>query len=557
METKIQRGTSSETLPNDPIFVQLLKISRQVDHVIVQDSARNINANYAQLLADLLATRRALRESLPESVLGRNHLLGDNSSFIFVLPDGDYDFILGALAALSVGGAFVPLPSPAHLALAESVRRSAVAQGHDLVVVKIHSLTEASISASDTPLTIDPELEIPPTSPGMLLFTSGSSGPPKGVVHKRSIFYEIHALSGPTDVVLTHRNYVWIGATMPLITHALAGALQEVIHPDPRTLWERLRKGGVTKLTGGPPLWNRLMHYFQQHLQMLPAAERESYVQGARSLQIAHTGGAMPHLSLLHFWRELGRPLRVGYSATELGGLGLRYHANTDVAVERIIGRPHPSLTIRLSEGDHGEMLIKGPSVFLRYLDDEAATQAVFTDDGFYRSGDIVHRHGEDYVLDGRATEDFFKTGPFRVSVLDVELALQALPCIEEGYILPVPYPNYGSLVAALVRFKCPEDSGANTFKPSLRFLRTSLAATLSAYKLPTLLYAVQENEELPRTASNKVAKADAAKKYFRLTDAQEFAMAVEVWQFDDSERAGAAKAWDWGGLAGPVAAIQ
>ncbi|KAM3497560.1 hypothetical protein MY10362_009093 [Beauveria mimosiformis] len=548
--------TPSEALPNEPIFVQLLKISQQVDHSIFRDYDRKVNADYAQLLANLLQTRRALRESLPESVLGRNHLLRDTDPFIFVLPDGDYDFILGALSALSVGGAFVPLPtkillveavhlvrkcraaailaSPAHLALAVRVQQSVSAQGHDVAVIQICSLTSPPATASASPLKISRELVIPAESPGMLLFTSGSSGPPKGVVHKRSIFYNVHVFSDPSELVLTHRNYVWIGATMPLITHTLAGATQEVIRPDPKLIWERLRKGDVTKLTGSPPLWNRLMHYFQQHLQILPDTERESYVQGACSLSIAHSGGAMPHLSLLTFWRDLGRPLRIGYSATELGGLGVRHHPDTDATVERIIGRPHPSLTIRLSEGDHGEMLIKGPTVFLKYLDDETATQAAFTEDGFYRSGDIAHRHGEDYVLDGRASADFFKSGPFRVSVLEVELVLQALPFIQEAYILSVPYPNYGSLVAALVRFKRQEVGSADTFTPSLRFLRASLATELSAYKLPTLLRVLQEDEELPRTASNKVSKPEAVKKYFQFTDNRGFAIAVEMWQFDE-----------------------
>lgn len=95
--------------PNEPIFVQLLKVSREVSHVIVQDPQTDVEADYGQFLADLLQTRKGLQESVPESILDGKRLLREDHPYVFLLTDGNYNFIVGAFSILSVGGAFVPL----------------------------------------------------------------------------------------------------------------------------------------------------------------------------------------------------------------------------------------------------------------------------------------------------------------------------------------------------------------------------------------------------------------------------------------------------------------
>ncbi|EEQ30582.1 acyl-CoA synthetases/AMP-acid ligases II [Microsporum canis CBS 113480] len=522
----MEGATNPGELPNEPIFVQLLKVSRQVDHVIVHDANRGITADFTQLLADILQTRCSLRASLPDSVLGSNRLLKDTNPYVLLLPDGHYDFIIGAYSILSIGGAFVPLEeamhilrkcrscsilaSQAHLPLARELQRIAASEGLEVTIIQIQSQTSATDMLLSS-LTIGTGLVIPTNSPGMVLFTSGTSGPPKGVVLKRDIFFELYTLCEPNDIVLSHKNYIWIGSALALILHPLAGSRLEVIFSDPQAIWERLRKGGVTRLAANPYLWNNMMQYYQQQLQGLPPTELEEYVRGARSLRVAQVGGAMPHSSLLKFWRDMGRPLGVSYGTTELGGLGIKHHAGNADAPERCIGKPSPKMTVRLSDGDHGEIQIKSPTLFLGYLDNEAATRAVFTDDGFYRTGDLAHLEGGNYVLDGRATQD-----------------------------------------SAIVRFAPPNTCGDGTIEQSLRFLRTSLATKLPAFMLPTVLRILQEGEELPRTVSNKVIKAKVIEQYFPLADSWKFPAEVELWRHDVSDNGRPRKPWDWGGVAPP-----
>ncbi|KAJ5175405.1 uncharacterized protein N7482_001282 [Penicillium canariense] len=562
--------------PNEPIFVQLLKVSGEVSHVIVQDPQTDIQANYGQFLADLLQTRKGLRESIPESILDRNSLLRDDKPYIFLLTDGNYNFVVGAFSILSVGGAFVPLStkvlpeealhfsrqcksaviltSREYLPLAREVQRYATAQGIEWTVVEICIKASPSLDLSASPLRIDESATIPPRRPGMVLFTSGTSGPPKGVVHSRSIFYEAHTRSSPSQVSLSHRHHLWIGGAMPMIRLPLAGARLEVINPDAGVLWERLREGGVTILTGTPRLWSQMMEYFQTRLQSLPLSELEVYISGARELRVAHVGGGIPHRSLLRFWREnLRRPLTVEYGATELGGLGLKCTPNTPIDIERCIGRPHPKIAVRLSDGNHGELQIKSANLFSHYLGDEAATKAAFTEDGYYKTGDVAHVVGDDYVFDGRLSTEFTKFRGWQISILEVELRLLELPFIREGCILGAPDPNNGTRLAALVRFTRPNTISVcactNELQPSLRSLRESLAVDLPVYMLPTALRVLGDEEEIPRTASHKVIRSKAIEQYFQLTDSGEIVESAELWDLDTNESLGPRKIWDWGGL--------
>jgi malonyl-CoA/methylmalonyl-CoA synthetase len=134
------------------------------------------------------------------------------------------------------------------------------------------------------------------------------------------------------------------------------------------------------------------------------------------------------------------------------GLLAILHHVHRKLTQRKLcIGRPLPGVTINLSERDHGEILIKSPFLFSQYvspcrssnaaggltrasyLGDDAATRAAFTSDGFYRSGDLAHLTGEDYILDGRASGDcklemfsMFGSGfafyPYFYSIVEIRL---------------------------------------------------------------------------------------------------------------------------------------
>ncbi|OJJ36072.1 hypothetical protein ASPWEDRAFT_172859 [Aspergillus wentii DTO 134E9] len=553
-------------LPNDPIFRQLLKVAREVTHVVVHDPSNGVDADYAQLLTDLLCMRGALREFLPHSLFDDRHLLNEDTPYVFVLSNGNYEYIIAALSILSIGGAVVPistciLPEEAlyfmqkcksstflvgreYQDLGNKIHEHSSANGLPSTVLPIEMNASPIIDPKSPLITLTPGMEISPHRPGIVFFTSGTTGPPKGVVHARRMFYEMHRVSGPGHIFLSHHPAFWIGGALPLLRQPLAGARVEVIPSDPVVVWERLRAGGVTLFTGPPHFWTLIMQHFQNHLASLPADKVSAYIRGAQNLQVAYVSGAMPHGPLRRFWREeMGRPLQVSYGATELGDYGLSIHPETDVTLERCVGRPDPNITVRLSDGDHGEMMIKSEALFSGYLADEAATRTVFTEDGFYRTGDLARRVGEDYVLEGRASHEFIRFLGYKVPILEVEMRLLELPFISEGCILSVLDEDNNGLEAALVRLQ------PGTDQLSLKALREHLAANLPMYMLPAMLRILRDGEEIPRTPSLKVLRRDTVKKYFTRSEKQELPSDVEQWDFQRDRDTLAPRAWDWCGL--------
>ncbi|KAL4758351.1 class I adenylate-forming enzyme family protein [Aspergillus foveolatus] len=560
---------TNEGLPDEPFFEQLLALPRKVNHVVVHDPNAGVDADPVQLLTDLARMRSFLRASLPRCMFDETDIfLQEDKPYVFVLSNGNYEFIIAALSILSIGGAVVPLPtgilpeealhiarrcesgtvlaSQDHLPTAKSIRDYATSHGFPIMVFPIQIKTSPAVELDSPALALNPSLEIPAARPGLLLFTSGSTGPPKGVVHPRRLFYELHTGGSPGEVLLSHRPPHWAGAILPLFRHLLAGTRIEVIVSEPSVLWERLRVGGATLLMGPPRFWIMMMKYYQDHIAFkLPLEEVEGYLRGAQELRCARVSGMMPHTALLRFWRdEIGRPLQVFYNTTELCGGCLSaapWTESDEKQLDRCIGRPSPSLTVRLSEGDHGELLVKAAAMFTHYLGDEEATRAAFTEDGFYRTGDLVRRVGDDYCIEGRVSSDFVKFRGYKVPILEVEMHLLDLPFIAEGCILSATSEDNGGQVAALVRFQ----AGGSC----LKFLQDGLARSLPAYMLPTMLRVLRDGEEIPRSASLKVLRRKAVEQYFALSDDMKLPLNVECRCVDQDALPRPPRAWDWGGL--------
>jgi malonyl-CoA/methylmalonyl-CoA synthetase len=199
-------------------------------------------------------------------------------------------------------------------------------------LVPVHAC--AASDATDTQqVSIDPSITLPSNRPVIALFSSGTAGPPKGIIHALRYFTANIGPLGPEEaLVLAHRAMHFGASLTSVITTILRGIRLDILRPDssPEQVWERLRQGGVTNLAGSAGFWVSLMEHFQQRLAGLPSQELQPYLDGARGLRVANCSGVMAMPSTKLFWKEIrGRPLQMVWGSTE-SSIGLKTSSDVD-----------------------------------------------------------------------------------------------------------------------------------------------------------------------------------------------------------------------------------
>ncbi|KAK2758037.1 hypothetical protein FQN54_004443 [Arachnomyces sp. PD_36] len=532
------------SLPNEPTFVQLLNLSNDSERVAVCDLRNGKTAGYKQLITDVLALRRSIYESLPKSMFDGNGILGADTPYILVQAQNGYEYFVATFAILSIGGALVPISTSATLeeihSLLQRCKSTCIIANSELLYranetqefvglrnqkISIIPIPTDMVSQDVTPK-VDEGIQIAPDRPSLILFTSGTTGSPKGVVHTRKVFFTgIREPSG--DVVLGARSTAYISGVVPPVRHLLTGSRIETMEFEAGAVWERLRQGGVTILSLGEMFWEEMAQYYGDHISSLPELKREEYLNGIRSLRTARTSGAPSPPPLMKFWQKLGLRLRNTYALTETASPILETDEQTDENLHYCLGKPFPGATVRLSEGDHGEILAKGPYIFSRYLDNEESTRAAFDADGFLKTGDMAHLVGENYVMDGRKSTDFIQHNGSIFSLLEIESHMSELPYISESCLAALPDTGTGTRIAALVRFK----DSAEQAKCNLGAIRSDLSNNLPTHKLPTALRVLRDGEVIPRSIHIKIRRRiKVGEDFFPVCEKGELPEDVEVW---------------------------
>ena len=161
------------------------------------------------------------------------------------------------------------------------------------------------------------------------------------------------------------------------------------------------------------------------------------------------------------------------------------------------VGLPLPGVRVRLDAGT-SEILVKGPNVFGGYLDLPEATAAAFTDDGFFRTGDVGERDDDGYLrIVGRAKE-LIISGGYNVYPREVEDVLRSHPAVRDVAVVGTPSEEWGEVVTAFV-VRAGE-------RPSEEALLEFAARGLAAFKRPRLIHFV---DSLPRNALGKVLRGE------------------------------------------------
>ena len=180
---------------------------------------------------------------------------------------------------------------------------------------------------------IGEDLQLDPTLPCFVIFTSGTTGKPKGVVLPRQRFYFQGQLDS-NDLYLAYRPVHWIGGAMPLFTTVLQGGrFYSMKRPKgalAAELWKIFKKCCINVVSLSPALSKELQEYYIMHIRNLPLEEHERYLAGISKLRMVINSGSALNLSTAQFWRELvDLPIRNAYAATELGGAAIMTPQNT------------------------------------------------------------------------------------------------------------------------------------------------------------------------------------------------------------------------------------
>jgi len=351
--------------------------------------------------------------------------------------------------------------------------------------------------------------ELPVLSPhrrAMMLYTSGTTSKPKGVVSTHgNIQAQIVSLVEawgwtPEDRIPLFLPLHHIHGIVNVLSCALwSGARVEPFPAfDMDRILSRVGDGAYTVFMAVPTIYVKLI----QALESASDENRKKWAEGFGRLRLMISGSAALPAAIHEKWTGLtGQKLLERYGMTEIG-MGL----SNPLQGERrpgAVGQPLPGVEIRLvgesgnvipGEGEPGEIQIRGPAVFTEYWNLPEITAAAFQD-GWFLSY---------YRILGRLSVDIIKSGGYKLSALEIEDVLRQHPRIQECAVVGVEDELWGEAVAAAVTTK---DGGAL----ALEELKEWAFERLSKYKVPKLLKVVNN---LPRNAMGKVMKPEVRRLF-------------------------------------------
>ena len=348
----------------------------------------------------------------------------------------------------------------------------------------------------------------------MILYTSGTTSKPKGVVTTHAnIEAQIRTLVTAwewqqDDYILNILPLHHVHGIINVMSCALwsGGCCEFLPKFDAKEVWEIIKSDRLTLFMAVPTIYYKLISYWES----ASSEEQQLLSNAASKLRLMVSGSAALPVSILEKWRNITQQtLLERYGMTEIGmGLSNSYRGERRPGH---VGLPLPTVEMRLvdvnknpvGENEPGEFQFKGPSVFMEYWQNPGATQKAFTDDGWFISGDIGVLNNGLYKILGRDSVDIIKSGGYKISALEIEDVLRKFEGVRDCAVVGLPDEEWGEVVSACL-------------VSDLETLDTTeisewLKAYLPAYKIPRN-YILRK--ELPRNVLGKVTKNELKKMF-------------------------------------------
>jgi len=341
----------------------------------------------------------------------------------------------------------------------------------------------------ETPAALE---KLDPDDPAAIVFTSGTTGEPRGVVYPQRYLLgqrlQAEHWFGARDGEIAWCTAApgWSKSTRNAFVAPWLGGAVAVLHDGRFDPAERLRlcdELGVNVLCQAPTEYRMLAKH--SDLRPIPSLRR-----------LVSAGEPMEPEAIRLFRERLGLSIGDGYGQTETGAISGMRPDEEDPAHDGSMGRPLPGLETRI-EGEELQLrAASSPTFFERYLDGERF------EGEWWPTGDRVREDEDGYLwFEGRA-DDLILSSGYRIGPFEVESALVSHPAVAEAAAVAAPDPERGSIVRAIVVLR----DGVGHSDQLASELQEHVKAQTAPYKYPRI---VEFAAELPKTTSGKIKRAE------------------------------------------------
>jgi long-chain acyl-CoA synthetase len=365
-----------------------------------------------------------------------------------------------------------------------------------------------------TPSATFPDVPIAEDDPAVILYTSGTTGRPKGAIgtHRNLIanlqntfFSSVYSAMASEDpaalapregqnvALFTSPLFHVSGLHSTLVTGLLAGLRLVMVEGrfDPEKALELIEREKVAIWATVPTMVWRVCEHPRRH----------DY--DTSSVTTVAFGGSPSADELQRKVRETFPSVRGAsnvYGLTESSSAATILSPAEAAARPDSVGRPVATVQIKVlaPEGEAGEILIKGPTIMPGYWNKPEETAKTVDEDGWLHTGDIGTIDAEGYLTITDRAKDMIIRGGENIYCVEIENRLVEHPAIADAAVIGVPHPTLGEEVKAVVQVEPGESITEDE-------VRTWVAETLAPFKVPT--YVELQDDKLPRNASGKLLK--------------------------------------------------